>query len=443
MKIPRVFLLVFLCLSLGAVQSFGIDFGGIIDEATTLSSTIPAYFYQKDKLSLWLDAPFSEQLSLSLQGSYTYSIDRPYFFDLDFLKLEGRGISFFNFTLGRFRASDFTGYILDHNLDGLQLGLNLPFANVSVTFGYTGLLFKQSSTVLISQADSGDAANADAILSPPRLAGMVDIFFPEPFLRQDINLTYLFQVDLRPEDNLTRAGETAASSKGGRLNTHYFGLGLSGPIVLPLYYDTFFYLGTGTTLSYLPDAASGTGSSYQYATILSYLFGGGLRLYLEEALFSRIELKSIFSSGDADYNSSFLEGNTSGLANMFIPVSRPDLSVVFTPQLGNIFLVELSYSLKPLSRTGYSALENMQTMLKAVTFFRPTTGPISEPEIDSTSKALYLGTEIDGIVNFRPFSDLGIALSVGVFIPNTLPGGAFLPSKAVEILGKLEFSFSF
>ena len=96
----------------------------------------------------------------------------------------------------------------------------------------------------------------------------------------------------------------------------------------------------------------------------------------------------------------------------------------------------MSYSIKPH--------DTLQTLLKAAAFFRSTTGQISEPGIDDASDSLYLGTEIDLVVNFRPFSDLGAALSGGFFIPNNGAGGAFLESdRSIEFLTRLEFSFSF
>ncbi len=450
MRMNRFFLLLLIFLFIVVLQSFSVDFGGIIDNATSISGSEDYSFFQKDKLSLWFDAELGKALTFYIQGSYTYSIDRPYFFDLDSLSLAGKfpsvigSTSLLNFNVGRFVFSDFSKVVLDHNADGLLLGLNYPFANISVSAGYTGLLFKQSSSIVISKADSSDTSREDVFLAPPRLIEAAQILFPELFLRQDLTLSFLAQQDLRSEDEIVTEGEEdPILAKGGKLNTQYMGLGLSGPIASSFYYDTYFYLGTGKVLSYLEDSDSGTGYSYQYKPVLSYLFGGGLRIYVEEALFSKIELKFLFSSGDTDY-SKFIDENTEGSANNFVPISRPDLALIFSPQLGNVFLTELSYSLKPLSGKGYSALDNLQTILKAIAFFRPTSGPISEGGIDSDSEALYLGTEIDGIINFRPFSDLGIALSVGLFIPNSGSGEAFLEDqRELEVLGRLEFSFCF
>jgi hypothetical protein len=289
----------------------------------------------------------------------------------------------------------------------------------------------------MSKGDVADLGDEDKILAAPRLAGGIDLLFPELFLRQDLNLSFWFQADLRPESEVVPEGTQLPSIDGGKLYTQYTGLGLSGPLASSLFYDGFAYLGTGKTLFYFDGA-------YEYANILSFLGSLGIRYYSEEWNFTKIALRFIYSSGDSDYQNDFIEGNTDAAANLFIPVSRQNLAIVFSPQLGNIFLTELSFSIKPFSRTGNRTLEKLQTELKVIGFFRSSTGLISEAGIDPASESLYLGTEIDCAINFRPFSDLGLSLSGGVFIPNTGAGGAFLETeREVEVVGKAGFSLSF
>ena len=178
-----------------------------------------------------------------------------------------------------------------------------------------------------------------------------------------------------------------------------------------------------------------TGYSYQYRPIFSFLGGGGIRYYREQALFTTIGLRGLFSSGDRDYTS-FIEGNSAGSATAFVPITSPVFGLVFSPQLGNLFLFELNYSIKPFSRRDST---DLQTQLKVMTFFRPSTGVRSEGWIDPASNSLYLGTEVDGAVNFRPLSDLGLSLSMGVFIP----GSASFADTPVAFSGLFELSFSF
>ena len=213
--------------------------------------------------------------------------------------------------------------------------------------------------------------------------------------------------------------------QGGRLSTEYLGAAVRGRITASLYYDLFGYLGTGRTLSYIDGA-------YQYAWILSGLAGASLRFFRESWLSSRAELRVILATGDRDYDPTFVEGNRAGLATMFVGISQPELAVLFSPRLGNLVLAEASWSLKPAAV--------LQTLLKATCFLRPSLGPVSDARIDPASSSAYLGTELDGVARLRPFSDLGLAFTAGVF----LPGGAFRSDfRQPELGGRVELSFSF
>ena len=419
--------------------SFGIDFGGNLEDSTYFQYSDSSNLYHADTLSLWLTTGLWEYTDLFVQGSYTYTTDNPYFFDLDYLKIESKGASFINYTFGRFYTSDFSGYIFSHKLDGAALIFNLPTVIVSVKAGYTGLLFDTNSNIEMTTADqtgvSYDGFSQD--FAAPRIVGGVEAFFPDLYLHQDLKAGVWAQMDMRNDSDVTEEGSTTPSGLGGKMDTQYFGLTISGPLVSSLFYDSFAWLGTGRTLSYID-------STYTYKPVVSFLGSFGLRYYIEEFLYSRISFRFLYSSGDADYASSFTEGNTEGDAANFIPVSEKSLALVFSPQLGNILFTQISYSLKPFSNSGNRALRNIQLELTDINFFRSTTGQISESGIDPASTSLYLGTEINGTINFRPFSDFGLSLSGGVFIPNNGADGAFLESQQkVEVLGRLGLSFSF
>ena len=415
-------LLAGMSLSLGAI-----DVGGTIDNSTSLTYAGGDSWLQEDKLALWFSTLLGKSLEFTIQGSYTFSYQQPslieHILDIDLLQLQGAFLlgqnksSQLTFRLGRFKSSDITSLVLDDNIDGLEVGWITGIANTVVSLGYTGLQWERVSTISISRADNADSDN----LAPLRLVGSLQAQFPELFLRQDLFASLLFQQDLRPEgDNF------AVDGNGGRLSSQYFGLGITGPIAPSLYHNTFAYLGTGTT----PSDIAGIP---EYAPILSFLSGFTLRYFIEEFFSSKVELRLLVSSGDEDFTvvlNGYYEGNTTERANVFVPISRQQLAVAFSPRLGNLVVLDASYSLKPN--------RYLQTSLKGVMFLRPTSGPIMDARtVDPDSK--YLGTEIDGIVNFRPFSDLGASLSLGVFLPM---GGAFVNQDTL-VKGQLEISFSF
>jgi hypothetical protein len=408
----------------GAVQSLSaLEWGGKLDNTTTPSTS---GFQQKDKLALWLEAAFNPRLSLTVQGSYTFSLDRPYLFDVDILRFQGQfplgDTSVLDLSLGRFRAADFSALVFDDNLDGAQAAWRSARFNLSLAVGFLGLELQPVSTVSMSWGD----LNNTSLWAPPRLLEMLQAEFLELFGRQNLLVALAAQQDLRSEDQLLPEGPSLEfSNMGGRLSTEYLGVALRGPLAASLYYDLFGYLGTGRMLSYIDGA-------YSYEWVLSGLLGAGLRYFRPEALSSRAELRLLLGTGDADFNDLFIEGNQEGLANVFSTISKTELALLFSPRLGNLSLLEASYSLKPAAF--------LQTLLKATFFLRPVLGPISDARVDPASSSRYLGTEIDLAARLRPFSDLGLALTAGAF----LPGGAFRTAyREAEFGGRIELSFSF
>jgi len=303
-------------------------------------------------------------------------------------------------------VSDFSALLFSDNLDGAQASWRLAKANLSLAVGFLGLQLQPVSTVSMSKTDLFDGS----IWAPPRLLEMLQVELPELLGRQSLVAAVVAQQDLRAQDQL--------AAGGGRLSTEYLGIALRGPLAPSLYYELFGYLGTGRT--------------YSYEWILAGLLGGVLKYYREEWLSSRAELRLLLATGDEDYTSSFIEGNTEGLATAFTTISQPELAL-FSPRLGNLVLAEASYSLKPAAF--------LQTLLKASFFLRPTLGRISDSQVDpALSSSLYLGTELDASARFRLSSDLGLAFTAGMF----LPGAAFPTAvRQANFGGRIELSFSF
>jgi hypothetical protein len=403
------------------------DWGGTIDNSTSVTYAGSDQWLQEDKLALWFSTPLGQSLELTIQGSYTFSYQQPslieHILDIDLLQLQGAFLlgqnksSQLTFRLGRFKSSDITSLVLDDNIDGIEVGWITGVANTFVSLGYTGLQWERVSTISITRADKTDSDD----LAPLRLVGSLQAQFPELFLRQDLFASLLFQQDLRPEgDNF------AVDGNGGTISSQYFGLGITGPILPSLYHNTFTYISTGS----VPSDIAGIP---EYAPIFSFLSGFTLRYFIEEFFSSKAELRLLVSSGDEDFTvvpNGYYEGNTNERANVFVPISRQQLAVAFSPRLGNLVVLDASYSLKPN--------RYIQTSFRGAMFLRPTSGPIMDARtVDPDSK--YLGTELDGIVNIRPSSDLGASLSLGLFFPME---GAFLTQELL-IKGQLEISFSF
>ena len=443
MKTARTLLVVLLVTFFGgaALSALDFDYGGSIDNASTPAVTLdPAgtllAWDQRNRAALWLDMHFDPSFSLAVQGSYALLPGFPYVFDIDYLRADWQVLPVLKATAGRFIFSDFTGHVLNHKLDGVMVTSAFPFGVFTAGVGFSGLILKPSSLILMSRTDSADQSNTGVYFAAPRLIEKVDALIPNILPRQDLELVAILQQDLRAQSGLIQPGETQLTPPGlygGSLSTQYWGLGLAGAVVSGFYYNAYFYLNTGSTLSYL--TSSGT---WEYANILAFLGGVGLRYFNESALASRVELEAVYSSGDAD-NTSYQEGNTAGDSNTFVPISQDTIGIAFQPQWGNLVLIDANYSLKPFSRST-TVWQDLQVMFKALGYLRPTTG-VSQAGLNPASTDLYLGTELQLILNFRPLSDLGLALSFGYFLPNQ---SAFTGSAAQPVLaGRLEVSFSF
>lgn len=285
----------------------------------------------------------------------------------------------------------------------------------------------------MTRADILDLNDSSKLFSSPRVIGGIDMLFPELFLRQDLDVSFWTQFDLRQYID-PAAGE-------GSLYSQYYGLGVKGTIVDSLYYKTAFYFESGLTYS-------AVNNNYSY--ILSYMGSVGLSYYMDRLLFSKAGITFFYSSGDSDYTVSYYDGNTGGYSNMFIPISNNPFAKVFSVEAGNIFFIKADYSLKPFSFISSGVLnsrvlkliKDLQAGIEALSFFRSTTGAISVAGLNSQSTSLYLGTEVDGNINIPMFSDLSAIISGGVFIPDTRTGGAFEGSSTdIEVKASIDIFF--
>ena len=271
--------------TLNFTNVFSIDFGGILDNKTSLNWEDDLTVGEKIKLSMWFASQFNENLNFFTKGNYTFSKEGTnHTGDLDRLYLEGEyplynfGSSLLKFSAGRFRFSDFTDNVINFKLDGLSVSLEFPIMSVTLSAGYSGLLLDHSNNISMTKSDDADNTDEDTIFgSAKRVIEGAEFFFPQLFLNQNLHLSFWFQQDLR-DDNLVSAGETVEESDtGGIMNSQYMGAGISGGFASKFSYDGFFFMGTGKTLSYID-------GEYEEANMLSFLAGGGLRIYLKEAL---------------------------------------------------------------------------------------------------------------------------------------------------------------
>ena len=447
---------------------YGLDFGATLDNSSSITVGVKSgtenselTYYQQNKLALWFQSELGKYLDFYIQGSYSYKSDLPYLFDIDTLTLKGsfpklsdkglKGVhpSLFSFILGRFQVADPTSYVLNHRIDGIELTFGYPNSLVNIDLGYTGFLLKPTSAIILSKADANDLNESNVMLASPRLIGLFEITFPDLY-RQSLSFAFIFQEDMRgmyanvsflkdiyPDTIISPGEKTLQPTDGGLIDTQYLGMKANGPVVSSLYYMIFGYLGTGRVLTYIE-----SNKKYEYKPILSGI--GGIRLrYFLPFMESYTSISYVYATGDST-DSSIVEGNTDEIATAFNPISNNFPSgVVFSPNFKNISIAKSEFSIKPFANSKSNLLNSLQAVATLFAFFRNTTGPISESGLNPESENLFLGTESDIIINWRPLSDVGLSIANGLFIPNNSSGGAFDPSqRGLEYRGVLNLSIS-
>lgn len=424
----NAFLILLLCLFPSTVTSAPVStWGGFIDTSSELHISDDSDFQQDIDAGLWLKTHFSEYASIEAEATYQFDLDRYFFADIKRMVFIGEHpgeTSFFNYRIGRFAFSDFSNYVLAHTLDGAELTFGFPWGTIITEVGYSGLNFIPNSNILITQSDIGvhaSAASHGYELAPPKIIEQIAFSFPQLWLQQDIVFSLIALQDLQSASDLLTADD--------RIYTEYFGIEASGSFKEDLYHRLF------GTLNY------GHGT---YKT-LAYLLGGELSYYMQERNFSRLKMHLLYASGDPQQGTYYGGYSGTDYSNHFIPISsRDQFGIVFSPNPGNITVGSASYSVKPIRRTPGGPGE-LQVELAAMTFFRNTTGAISESGVSLTSEGHYLGSEADVRLNYRPFSDLGISLSGGLFMPNNYSENSpFADSRpAVETAARLNVSFAY
>ena len=446
MKRLAVFLVVLGFAAAGLVSA--LDFGGTIDNTTGYFTNGVPPFDQTNKLSIWFNDYIGKNLFFDTQISGNYQNQTTYgggyvglYADLDRLSLEGqftnpkRDLRVFGFDVGRFPLVDPTSVIYNQSIDGFNLTFGFQPFSISATAGYTGLTIKPSSTIIMSAADLNGLTNTSQYFGSPRVVGLLTFTAPSLLYQQDLTLSVLAQEDMRPffpNNGLASPGDTVYSpNTGGAIDSQYFTLRVSGPIVSTFFWNGSFTFESGSMLSYITAA-----SQYEYKPILAYLAHGGLRYFIPAAMNLAMGLEADYASGDPDFVSLY-GGNSAGNATAFIPITQGTLAAVFSPQLTNLITGTLSFSIKPLSRLHNSYLSNLQLELKGIPFWQAAGNIVSNP--GNVNTPIYLGTEIDGTINYRPVSDLGVSVSGGAFAPK----GYFSSGAPLQYGVKMDASFSF
>jgi len=424
-----------------ALSSFAAETEFGVDSTTTaaLGNSSPTVFSFGERLDGWWKIPLGTKGSIfegsahaaldmnvndDSNPSVESGLDLAAAGDIDLLRLafvfpDTAGAELMKLETGRLRLRDPSGLVVSHPADGALLGFDYSRMKFSLQGGFTGLILRNSNDISVSLYDRIASADDSRLFGGSRLLMLARLDIPE-FKGQSVSLSFLAQQDLNPEEDLVEEWSTEpVYDMGGKVDTQYTSLLVSGPVVQNLFYDAWFTFGSGRTLAYLDDSGSASLYSYQYVPILSFMTGFSVDYYRPELYSAAFNFRFLYASGDADASSS-VEGTATDNSTRFVPLSGSNFGVVFSPALSNLVVAELGGSVKPLA--GY----RIQTGAKLFAFFRPTDGAMGGASgLDPAADSAWLGMEADLYGNYRITSDLGLSLNTGVFFPGKSPSGAF------------------
>ncbi len=418
----------FMAGALLSAQSFDINLDGSASVSRT--SDTSASFSQGVNFGFTLPLGTAHRLAAKLGTSVgvSYSAGEAYFTypaalgDIDLQELsysfngpvEKEGFSSLAFNVGRIPFADSTGAIYVYRVDGAQVQAVYGAFQVGATVGYTGFL-PGSAPILAGASDTLYGNNSFA---PARsLLGFSVKTSIVP--RHQIYVAFLAMEDQREsaDENLTTVipewqSNLETSGQGISSDAAYIDAGFSGAFGA-LSYSGYTAIQLGHRLKYVEDANSSSGYFYKYVPIRAF----SLALSARYPLSASINLSGRFSfgSGDPDGGETALE---------YQPITRASSGMVFSPQPGNVSLLEAVVAYKPFPKVSIG-LESVQGTSKTVLFFKNGVGSVSEAGIDPDAAFSLLGIEEDISATVRLMSDFNVNMALGAFIPIT---GAFFPS---------------
>ncbi len=316
----------------------------------------------------------------------------------------GLDVKKLKWTLGRYMLTDTTGLIVNQPMDGSSLDFDMGAYNLKFAAGYTGLVMRSTTTLVLSKADQ----ESEDLLASPRLFGSLEA--STVFSGHTLTFSALAQQDQTSPSKFGKEGALVTNpDTSGRVDTQYLTLKADGPLADKLFYTVFATYESGTVLSQVP--RGNVNSFYEYKPVTAVLGGIEANWFAPEFHSAAVNFRALFASGDSDAASA-VDGNTEGNATMFVPVNTTVLGVAFNPALSNLGYYELGGSLKPL------AGETLVLGGKLMGFHRLVSGTVNASGVLRTGP-LWMGEELDVYSTWQPYSDLQLTATAGAFLPTS------------------------
>ena len=353
-------------------------------------------------LAPWISMPFTGSelyvcagLNMSFGDKF---ICAPEIFRLDFSSALTLDNALLSLRIGRFNWQDTSGFTAKGSFDGAELIVSTGKIRLGINGLYTGFLFKDTSDINTSPADTKDysahfdpADFGNTYFAPRRLVTSLFGEFPGlPFGRGLLYASVMAQFD--------------CSGAQERFHTQYL-----------LLRHTLIHKAFDLELAGAAELENTESDGIRPAFAVSAEAG----FQFPSAITDRFSLGCAWASG---------EGSATGA---FFPITREAGGFVLKPAFSGIMHIKAHYKAR--------FLPSLLAELGGIYFLRTDSVSFIAPNLESDS--YLLGMELDAGLLWVPFSDLSISARGGVFLPET--GSAWADNTPVSwhlVLGMI-FSF--
>jgi len=277
---------------------------------------------------------------------------------------------------GRIPYADSLSFVADGLFDGAQFSHNSAAGNFSIGAWYTGLLYKKSANITMTEKDQalydsvldyGDFLNT--YFAPPRL--LVSFDWEHPSIGELVSL------------KVSVTGQFDLSDGDEKFHSQYLTLKASFPVK-----------------SFLFELGGSMQASQSDKFAIAFAWNVGVFWTLPTSFSSRLSLTG-----------SFAGGRTDDLLRAFVPITTNLFGNILQAKLSGLTVIDLSYTAR--------LAETLGTSLTTSYFIRNDLGTYKDyPASSSGSNGYFLGAEFFAWLVWSPFSDLQLNLGGGAFLPS-------------------------
>jgi hypothetical protein len=390
----RIFLFLFAALTLwfsgrAAAADFGIGLLSMGEYASEAGEENAGF---TGNAAPWISAAIGRTGNLYASGKLTFEYEReawkrPVLFELERTELTFRPAAATFVNAGRQRYRDAGGMIVSGLFDGLSAGIGFSRARLSLGVFYTGLLYKGTAEIFITDSDRErnalalDYGDFESYFASRRILVPLTFEFPDLSPRTALTLMLLAQFDANGEADTTHSQYLEAVAGIEALDTLRLSVTGIGALAESKGAETKLH------------AAGAFGVDWDVPGALKDMLRGELR---------------------------WGSGAVNETAGSFVPVNRITQGTIFTPALPGLMNVRVSYTARPLETVSASG--------EAAAFWRTDLETLADGELDGASAERFLGVELYGSVVWAPQSALRLNAAGGAFFP----GAAFRDNAKIR-----------